>query len=140
VGEEVTTAADTNLLVRLYTEDHPAQAAAALAALRGAAPVFVAKTVVLELFWVLTSVYQIKRPQMLEVLRNLVALDSLLLEDEQAVASAVEYYGQGLEFADAMHLVAARDYDRFLTFDDKLAKRANKLGLVPACVVPEVGS
>jgi predicted nucleic-acid-binding protein len=139
VGEEVTTAADTNLLVRLYADDDSAQAAAALAALRETAPVFVAKTVVLELFWVLTSVYELGKPRTLEVLRNLVALDSLLLEDEQAVASAVEYYGQGLDFADAMHLATARDYDRFLTFDGKLARRADRLGLVPACEVPDMG-
>jgi predicted nucleic-acid-binding protein len=139
VGEEVTTAADTNLLVRLYAQDDSAQAAAALAALRETAPVFIAKTVVLELYWVLTSVYELGRPRTLEVLRNLVALDSLLLEDEQAVASAVEYYGQGLDFADAMHLATARDYERFLTFDDKLARRANRLGPAPACEVPDVG-
>jgi predicted nucleic-acid-binding protein len=130
VGEEVTTAADTNLLVRLYAQDDSAQAAAALAALRETAPVFIAKTVVLELYWVLTSVYELGRPR---------TLDSLLLEDEQAVASAVEYYGQGLDFADAMHLATARDYERFLTFDDKLARRANRLGPAPACEVPDVG-
>lgn len=136
----MTAAVDTNLLVRLYAEDHPAQAAAALAALRATAPAFVAKTVVLELFWVLTSVYEIKKPRMLEVLRNLLAQDSLLLEDEQSVETAVDYYGQGLEFADAMHLATARDCDRLLTFDDKLARRVNRLRLAPACEVPEVGS
>jgi predicted nucleic-acid-binding protein len=128
---------DTNLLVRLYVQDDAEQARSALRALREAAPVFVPKSVVLELFWVLTSVYELPRARLSEVLRHLASLDELRVEDDEAVSTAISYYQRGIDFADALHLASARGCERFLTFDRALAARAARLGLSPACERPQ---
>ncbi len=51
-------AVDTNVLVRLVTNDHPAQAARAAAVFR-AGPVFISKSVLLEAEWVLRYSYDL---------------------------------------------------------------------------------
>ena len=50
-------AVDTNILVRLFVNDDPKQAAAARQVV-AAEPIFVSKTVILELEWVLRSLYR----------------------------------------------------------------------------------
>jgi len=52
-------AVDTNLLVRYVTNDDPLQARQALAVLAGPEAVFVSRTVVLELEWVLRAAYKL---------------------------------------------------------------------------------
>ena len=43
----------------------------------------------------------------------------------------------GLDFADALHLLASSRCTEFLSFDDrKFARRAKRLGVAPAVVVP----
>lgn len=127
---------DTNLLVRLYTSDDPKQTPLAVQALRNAAPVFVPKSVVLELYWVLHSVYETPRLRLIKVLRHLLNLDLLRIEDEETVETALLYFEQGLEFPDALHLASCSRCDRLLTFDKTLAKRANQLKLTTHCEVP----
>jgi predicted nucleic acid-binding protein len=47
--------------------------------------------------------------------------------DEPGVAKALDWSSQGLDFADALHLVSAGSAEQFATFDRKLAKRAKQL-------------
>ena len=51
-------AIDTNLLVRLLTNDEPQQAARAIQLFKSGAEIFIGKTVLLETAWVLRSVYE----------------------------------------------------------------------------------
>ena len=44
---------------------------------------------------------------------------------------ALDAFDKGLDFADALHLARSARASRFATFDRRLAKRANGLGLVP---------
>jgi predicted nucleic acid-binding protein len=48
------------------------------------------------------------------------------LEDELAVAKALDWFQEGLDFADALHLASAGNAKRFATCDRKLARQARR--------------
>ncbi|MBI2382967.1 MAG: type II toxin-antitoxin system VapC family toxin [Gammaproteobacteria bacterium] len=127
---------DTNVLVRFYTADDPRQASIAERVLKRADTLFVPKSVVLELYWVLASVYETPAARIVDVLRHLMSLEHVRIEDEETVAAAVAGFEAGLEFEDALHVASCRSCERVLTFDRKRAGRARRLEL-PPCEVPE---
>lgn len=118
-------AVDTNVLVRFITNDDAAQAKRARLLIE-AGPVFVAKTVLLELEWVLRGAYGLDRPTILKAVRGLLGLPALTAEDELNVARAVEWYEAGLDFADALHLASSGQQRAFATFDQSMRKRASR--------------
>jgi len=128
---------DTNLLVRFYTDDDPAQADLAEALLSRGEPLFVATSVVMELVWVLqATVYRLPRVRIVAILRHLLAVPGVHVEREGVVTSAVGAYERGLDFADALQLAASEHCERLLTFDRPFANRARRLRLEPPCAVP----
>ncbi len=114
-------AIDTNILVRIVTNDDPDQVQRA-ADLLSRHTVFIAKTVLLELEWVLRYCYALERPIILATLQKIIATDSFTVEQNAAVASALQWYGQGLDFADALHLACSLQADQFASFDNKFIK------------------
>ena len=40
------------------------------------------------------------------------------------VLQALDYYEQGLDFTDSLHAVRSQDYQAFVTFDAKFAKKS----------------
>jgi predicted nucleic-acid-binding protein len=118
-------AIDTNVVVRLLTNDDPAQAARA-ADLLARERVLVPKTVLLETEWVLRYSYELPQPVVLAAFRKLLGLPQVVAEDAMAIARALELYEGGMDFADALHLASARDATAFATFDTRLAKRAGR--------------
>ena len=124
-------AVDTNVLARYYLRDDPAQARIASGIL-SAGEVFVPKTVLLELEWVLRSVAEQPVDKVHACLAHLIALPGITVEDHDEVKSALQYCRQGIDFADALHLAASQACSELLTFDDRgYARRAAKLGLKP---------
>lgn len=122
-------AVDTNILVRLFVADDEAQATRAKQLLAGAQRVLVTKTVVLELVWVLSAVYETPRADLLRALETLAGLREVELEDRPAVEQAIALYARGLDdFADALHLCSSGSAESFATFDRKLLAKARKLG------------
>jgi len=119
-------ALDTNVLVRLITRDDPQQAQAAAEVMRADA-LWLSKTVLLELVWVLGYTYGFDRPNITLALTTLLGLEHLRVEDAAAVAVAVRCYGQGMDFADALHLASSEDAAEFVTFDRKLSSRAQEI-------------
>jgi len=119
-------AVDTNVLVRLVTSDHPAQAARAAAVFR-AGPVFVAKSVLLEAEWVLRYSYALDTKTILRALRGVLGLANVLVEDPAVAAAALRLCELGLAFADALHVASSAQADRFVTFDTRLVKRAARV-------------
>ncbi len=119
-------AVDTNILVRYLVEDDIAQTDRAEAILRSGA-VLLLKTVVLETEWVLRSLYRFERPAIDDGLTRLLGLPGIEIEDRQAVARALDWYGQGQDFADALHLASSGRADSFVTFDRALRRRARQL-------------
>ena len=125
-------ALDTNVLARFFVDDaDDAQAAkqrpAAVAALSERS--FVSVTVLLELEWVMRGFYELPTRDISRVLRGLAGIEHVTLEDRSAVLEAVDAFGKGLDFADALHLARSSRASGFSTFDQRLAKRAKGLGL-----------
>lgn len=92
---------------------------------------FVCTTVLLETEWVLRSVYGFSVAPLAKALAAFAGLPRVTLEDEGAVAKALDWMEKGMDFADALHLAKADDCEAFVSFDRHLAKAANALTDVP---------
>ena len=117
-------ALDTNVLVRIVTEDDPQQAAAARKLVEQADVLWLSKTVLLETERVLRHGYHLSRDVILATFRKLVGYRGLRVEEPDAVRRALGGYAAGLDFADALHLASSCMADRFATFDRRLARVA----------------
>ena len=126
-------AVDTNVVVRLLTNDNAAQAARAIALFRDDA-VFVPKSVVLETEWVLRYSYGLPVDSLVRALLALMGLPTVTIEDAPTVHQAIRMMANGIDFADALHLASSASAERFATFDTKLVKRAR--GVAALAVVP----
>lgn len=85
------------------------------------AGVFVPLTVLLELGWLLQSRYAMARAHLAASLLDLFDVPGVALDDEAAVRSAVAAFAKGGDFADHLHLVAAKGVEVFVTFDRRVA-------------------
>jgi predicted nucleic-acid-binding protein len=129
-------AVDTNILARFYLRDDVAQGRIAAGVL-SAGDVFIPKTVILELEWVLRYVADQPERKVIECLAHLIALPGITIEDRDEIEAALSYCRNGIDFADALHLAASSACSELLTFDDRgYARRAKKLRLKPAVLVP----
>lgn len=125
---------DTKVLARFFVDDPDDEQAArqrpaAIAALSDRA--FVSVTVLLELEWVLRGFYELPAKNVGHILRALASITHIKLEDRDAVLAALDAFDHGLDFADALHLARSARLSGFATFDQRLAKRAKKLALLP---------
>ena len=137
------TGLDTNVLARYYLAVRTADAStarqrqASRRLLESTQPLFVAKTVLLELEWVMRGAYACTPAQFTGVLEHLLSSPHVTVEDRLAVEAAAAGHARGLDFADALHQASCRSCDAMASFDDRrFARRANKLGLVPTVNVP----
>jgi predicted nucleic-acid-binding protein len=127
-------ALDTNILARFFVDDpDDAQALeqrpAAVAALSQRS--FVPVTVLLEFEWVLRGFYKLPKIEITRVFRALASIEHLTLEERDSVLAAVDWFGKGLDFADALHLARSLRASAFLTFDQQLANRSKNLAVAP---------
>lgn len=117
-------AVDTNVLVRVLARDHAAQAAAASEFI--AAGAWVSHLVLAETVWVLESVYARLPTQLIAALQLLLAHESLVLQDADTVAAALEHFRRkpALGFSDCLVLEIARSagHTPLGTFDKALGK------------------
>lgn len=133
---------DTNILARYYVEDRndaeaERQREAARRLIESGRPLMVCKTVILELEWVLRGYYGFAQGEVLAVLRHLLALSHVTIEDRGTVEHALSHCDAGIDLADALHHASYRSCAGMASFDDrKFARRAKKLGLAPAVIVP----
>ena len=73
---------------------------------------------------------------MASVLRHLLGLTHVTVEDREVVEQALANIDAGVDFADALHHASYKACASVATFDDrKFARRANKLGLAPTVMV-----
>ena len=119
-------AVDTNVIVRYLTGDDPKQAEKART-LIGQEPVFVPRTVLLEVEWVLRGAYDLPSRQTIPALRALAGIPGVSVEDAALVAKAMDWAEGGMDFADALHLAAAAECESFLTFDKRFARSGARL-------------
>lgn len=121
-------AIDTNVLVRYLVYDDPEQAMAARALLEELTsnqPGFICREVAIEVVWVLERSYHFTREIIADVLVELIATDSLIVEAAEDIARAAFRYRQGgVGFADLMILAAAGRVGAgpLYTFDRALAR------------------
>lgn len=123
-------AVDTNVVVRLLVNDHAAQAARAIALFRKQA-IFVSKSVLLETEWVLRYSYDVPTASISKAFLALMGLPNVTMEDAPTIHQAIGMLGNGIDFADALHLASSTSAERFATFDAKLAKRARGVTSLP---------
>jgi len=129
-------AVDTNILARYYLHDDVVQGRIA-ADLLAAGDLFVPKTVILELEWVLRYVADQAENKVIDCLAHLIALPGITVEDRDEIEAALSYCRKGIDFADALHLTATKSCSELLTFDDRgYARRAKKLRVKPTVRVP----
>jgi len=134
---------DTNVLARYYIDDAGdaeavRQRSAARRLIESGQPLMVAKTVVLELEWVMRGYYGFTPPEVGSVLKHLLGLRHVTLEDREAIEQALVNGDAGVDFADALHHASYKACESVATFDDrKFARRARKLGMTPAITIPK---
>ena len=121
-------AIDTNILARIVTNDDPEQAQRAANILQNHA-IFISKTVILELEWVLRFSYSFERSIILSTLQKILATDSFTIEQSPAIEQSLQWYEKGMDFADALHLASSLHADQFFSFDKKLIKKASELNI-----------
>jgi len=126
---------DTNVWVRYLTNDDELQARRALMLLEEADAVFVPKTVLLELEWVLRAVYQIEATTIYRSLLHILGLPKVTAESVAQVVAALDFYAAGFDFADALHLASSETTQALYTFDARFVRKG-KLTAPPVKTVP----
>ncbi len=129
---------DTNVLVRLLVNDDKKQASSA-ANLFGKNHIFISKTVLLECEWVLRACYGFISERIAEAFKNLLNVSSITVEESSRVAFAIMLYQKGMDFGDAVHIVSSASAKKFISFDKKLVKKANKLHIQQVSLIEEEG-
>ena len=121
-------AVDTNVIVRLLTQDERKQAAFATAIFADA-DVWIAKTVLLECAWALKSSYGYKPEAVRHALAMLLGLPNVQVEDRPAIARALSLAAHGLDLADAIHFESRPRGVKFVSFEDAFLRQARRAGL-----------
>ena len=116
-------ALDTNVLLRLITEDDPVQARGVEVFLKNTeGPFFIPDLVMAELAWVLQRRYAWTRPEVGSILLALLDRRDVVFEDEERVRAAVRGFIEGLDLSDGLIMGVARaaGCDQLASFDDVL--------------------
>jgi predicted nucleic-acid-binding protein len=129
-------ALDTNMLVRALVADHPDQVAV-VRQLMESDTVFISRTVLLETEWVLRARYKKAPADLLAFFQALLETDDTVIEAAEEVRNALDWYGHGADFADALHLAACGSAVMH-TFDRDFCKAALAAGIAPEVRLWEV--
>ena len=117
-------AVDTNVVVRLVTRDDPRQTARAEAFVAKGA--WVSHIVLVEVIWVLDSVFELSHKQLVTAVDMLLNHRDLVLQEPEAVSAALARFRRRprLGFSDCMVLESARKAGHLplATFDKELGK------------------
>lgn len=119
-------AVDTNILVRLLTQDDELQYQKSLNIFQDQ-DVFIPDTVILETEWVLRFAYKLKPPDICSTLRKFFGLPNVYIVSTNIVNRVLQWHENGLDFADAFHLAQSQNHTCFYTFDERFIKKANEL-------------
>lgn len=119
-------AVDTNVVLRYLTGDDARQSPCARDFIDHH-DVLVLSTVLIECEWVMRSVHRLPAREIARLLRLLAGLPTVSIERPHALASALAWFEEGMDFADAVHLAGGGECEAFATFDRKLASTARKV-------------
>ena len=121
---------DTNVLVRYIMQDDAKQSPLAtrlIEARSAESRGFVALVSVVELFWVMSSAYELDRDQFVEALEGLLRTKELIIERAEIVWKALRMFQTAnVDFADCLieRSAAATGCEKTMTFDRAAAKSA----------------
>ncbi len=119
-------AVDTNIVVRLFTQDDEQQYAKSLKLFQEQ-DIFIPDTVILETEWVLRFAYDFKPDEVCKAFRNLMGLPNVQVTNGSLMAQVLQWHENGLDFADALHLAQSQSCSAIYTFDAQFASRARGL-------------
>ena len=119
-------ALDTNVVVRLLVADDADQASRARRLVANN-DVLLTTTVLLECEWVLRHAYGLKPEAIYSGFMKLMGLSQLRVAEPNVIQEALDYFRQGIDLADALHVAASRSADRFATFDKALRRCGNAI-------------
>jgi predicted nucleic-acid-binding protein len=129
---------DTNVLVRYFTQDDPAQSRRATKLMEThctkEAPGFVSVVVLCELIWVLDSGYGYEKIAIARLLRGMLSTPALLLENQDRVSRALSLYESGdAGFSDCLIAKSCDDEAAVpvYTFDKAAVKTTGLFKMVP---------
>lgn len=117
-------AIDTNVLIRYITGDDEAQLEKATRFIESGEPKLVNPIVLVELSWVLTTVYKLPHHVIAKTLKDIGLCGYLLFKRPKPVKDAIECFLDGYDLADALILkINAQDgATATFTFDKKAAR------------------
>ena len=121
---------DTNVLVRYIMQDDPKQSAKAtklIESLDAGRPGYITMVSVVELYWVLTSCYELTGQQIAQALQTILRTKQLLVERADQVMRALRVFGKGgADFADCLieRSASGAGCEETMTFDVKASKHA----------------
>jgi len=121
-------ALDTNVLVRYLTSDDKKQFQIAKEFIESNASdevLFVSISVVIELEWVLRSLYNLDKETMLQLFGRLLESCELEFQEEASLEIALSLYSENnTDFADCLHTASAFTYGHtpLMTFDRKASR------------------
>jgi predicted nucleic-acid-binding protein len=116
-------AVDTNIIVRLLTQDDEVQYQKSLEIFQ-TQTIFIPDTVILEAEWVLRFAYKFKPVEISTALKKVLGLPNVNVSNTNLVFQALQWHEAGLDFADAFHLAQSQNHAEFYTFDEKFVKKA----------------
>lgn len=121
---------DTNVLVRYIMQDDAKQSPRAtklIESLDADNPGYITMVSVVELYWVLTSSYELSGQQVAQALEAILRTKQFLVERADQVMRALRVFGEGrADFADCLieRSAAGAGCTQTMTFDVKAAKHA----------------
>jgi predicted nucleic-acid-binding protein len=119
---------DTNVLVRYFAQDDPAQAKKASALIESLTPDrpgYVTQVALIEVIWVLSRAYRIERAEIARVIETLLRTKEIMVESAETVWKALRLYtDSAADFADCLIERTCHDAqcEFTATFDIKAAK------------------
>ena len=114
---------DTNIIVRFLTGDDPGQSEKARAVLKRS-DIFVAETVMLEVEWVLRHAYNFEAAAIHDAFIKLCGLPNIILPNPHRMQMALQWYADGMDFGDALHLAANQACVTSFSYDRKFIRKA----------------
>jgi predicted nucleic-acid-binding protein len=122
--------ADTNVLVRAITGDHPRQSKAAQRELANADLVALTLPALCELVWVLARGYRISTPEIAETIRRLIDSANVVV-NRPAVAIGLAHLEAGGDFADGVIVYEGSwlGGETFISFDKEAVKLTQNNGV-----------
>ena len=119
-------ALDTNAIVRVLIEDDVTQAKKVQSIVKKAEEagdrLLILSEVVIETVWVLESVYECNRTEIVDFIENVLAAPTFHLPDSTVIRKAIRQYREKGDFADLLIVGQAKKYQakNLFTFDRKL--------------------